>query len=665
MATGVNVKMGVSGVAQFKRDINVSKESMKTLKAQMELTEEQFKATGDSQTYMKDKAELLNVKMKTQKGIIENAKKALEEMNKNGVDKSSKAFQDMQRAMIDAQTELVKTEGEMNNLSEDAAGAEKSTQDMNTQLKAIGKGVSWQNVSDGLGKITDGLEKAAKKAWKLGKTMVNYVLGAGSWADELKTESARTGISVEDLQRMQKTAQQIDTDVDTIIAARKKMQKAATTKGGKKTIEETLGLSLNGQSAEDLFWEVGEALLGMGESFDKEAAAQQIFGKGWNDLLPLFQAGREEYDKMNDSWSVISQEQIDSLGKMDDEYQKMISEFDTLKMTALSEFAEPMAVVLEEINGLLAQFTEWLKSDEAKQFVQDVVKGIQDALDWIIENKDGVVTALGAIGTAFAGMKIATFAANVKKVVDGFNTLWQGANKPLPSIPGGGTSGAASGASSAATAATGGGLKAALGNAWTSAGGASALIPGLVALAAIAPAEIARGNDEARWKAQQERWSAAAEKLTGGDREFVQAAAKSMTDVYRPTGDAFKYLMGLNDRTDLQKMQLHNMVGSDTWSQLMSFWQTGGENMADFQITQLFNNVADAYDAMLTKTEENTKAQEKADTEAANAVKQMPSEVENAIKNGMKDIRIYLDGNEITAVVSSRIAADIEARVNP
>ena len=664
MATGVNVKMGVSGVAQFKRDINTSKESMKTLKKQMELTEAQFKATGDSQTYMKDKAELLNVKMKTQKQIIENAKKALDDMSKNGVDKSSKAFQDMQRAMIDAQTELVKTEGELNNLSEDATGAEKSAEGMNTQLEKIGKGISWQNVSDGLGKITDGLEKAAKKAWKLGQTLVNNVLGAGSWADELKTTAAQYEITPEELQRMQKTANLIDTDVDAILSAQQKMRKSATSAGGKKAIEETLGLSLHGQSADDLFWEVGEALLGMDDAFDKEAAAQQIFGKGWRELLPLFQAGREEYEKTNAAWTVVSQEQIDSLGKMDDEYQKLTAEFETLKNTALAEFAEPMAKVMEEINGLLAQFTEWLKSEEGKQFVENVAKGVQDALNWVIENKDGVVTALGAIGTAFAGIEIATFATNIKKVVDGFNTLWQGANKPLPSIPGGGTSGAATGGT-AASAAAGGGLKAALGNAWTSAGGASALIPGLVALAAIAPAEIARGNDEARWKAQQERWSAAAEKLTGGDREFVQAAAKSMTDVYRPTGDAFKYLMGLNDRTDLQKMQLHNMVGSDTWSQLMSFWQTGGENMADFQITQLFNDVADAYDAMLTKTEENTRNQEKADTEAANAVKAMPSEVENAIKNGMKDIRIYLDGNEITAVVSSRIAADIEARVNP
>ena len=45
MASGVNVKMGVSGVAQFKQSINQAKQSVKTLDAQIALSENSSKRT--------------------------------------------------------------------------------------------------------------------------------------------------------------------------------------------------------------------------------------------------------------------------------------------------------------------------------------------------------------------------------------------------------------------------------------------------------------------------------------------------------------------------------------------------------------------------------------------------------------------------------------------
>ena len=59
MASGVNVKMGVTGVAQFKQNINQAKQTVKTLDAQLALSEKQFKANGDAESYMTEKSELL------------------------------------------------------------------------------------------------------------------------------------------------------------------------------------------------------------------------------------------------------------------------------------------------------------------------------------------------------------------------------------------------------------------------------------------------------------------------------------------------------------------------------------------------------------------------------------------------------------------------------
>ena len=48
MAGGVNVKMGVSGVAQFKQAMKQAQTSVKTLDAELKLNEKQFQATGDN-----------------------------------------------------------------------------------------------------------------------------------------------------------------------------------------------------------------------------------------------------------------------------------------------------------------------------------------------------------------------------------------------------------------------------------------------------------------------------------------------------------------------------------------------------------------------------------------------------------------------------------------
>jgi threonine dehydratase len=73
MATGVNVKMGVEGISQFKNNMNQARQAVKTLDAQLALSEKQFKASGDAESYMTEKTELLKAKLEQQKTVAEGA----------------------------------------------------------------------------------------------------------------------------------------------------------------------------------------------------------------------------------------------------------------------------------------------------------------------------------------------------------------------------------------------------------------------------------------------------------------------------------------------------------------------------------------------------------------------------------------------------------------
>ena len=382
---GVSVQMGVSGVSAFKKGINESKAAVKTFDEALKMNEAQLKATGDAEVYLENKSKILAQQMKAQQQVVKQAEAALEAMKRNGVSASSTEFQRMQQQVMQARSKLMEISASMK-------GAEGNARDLGTEVGKIGKGVAWDNVAEGIGKITSQLESGARAAINFGKRLINSAKGSTGLADEILTTVAQyedMGLTADSYQRMTKVAEFIDTPVDAILTARSRMNKALAGDKGKKSLEEVLGISLEGQTSADLFWETGEALMSLGESFDKESAAQTLFGRSWRELRPLFKTGREEYERMLSEQTVLTDEQIDKLGKADDAIKS----------------------VEQEIQQLKAQF--WAESADT----------ITDVLGWVVENKDPVVAALGAIGIAFGGLKITEMAANIGKVVSGLKEL--------------------------------------------------------------------------------------------------------------------------------------------------------------------------------------------------------------------------------------------------
>jgi len=456
MATGgVNIKMGVTGVAQFKQSISQAKQNLKTLDAQLQLTEKQYKATGDAETYMQQKSEQLKAKLEEQKSVAAAAEQALATMTEKGVDKSSKAFQEMIRTLAQAKGDILDTENALNGIETASDNASDGVSEMNAQLANIGSGVNWQNVTEGIGNITAGIGSAITKAWQLGEALVNATLGAGSWADELATTSAQYedtlkafgggDSATEALQRMRKTARLIDTDVDTILSAQDKLKKNREGKGKEfMGALAYLGIDPDGMSDLDLFWKAGQAIKQLGDEEDKVSYAQQLFGKSWRELLPLFKAGRTEYEKTYDSWNVVEDNQLDALGKMDDQYVKMTEAWETFKMEMLSAFSGPLTEGMTAITGLFEELNKYLDTPEGKAMLQQigdtisslitdltkidpaevvgglksVIDGITEAFKWIDTNKDLVVAAMGTIVAGWAALKITGGALEVLKIIN-------------------------------------------------------------------------------------------------------------------------------------------------------------------------------------------------------------------------------------------------------
>lgn len=675
--SGVNVKMAVEGVAQFKSSMREAQASVKTLDQALKLNEAQFRETGDAEEYLSNKAGLLKDKMGAQQTVINETKKALETMRTQGISPASSKYQEMQQKMLAAETKMSDMRTELNKTKDGMIDTKSSTEDMNKELQNIGQGVAWGNIADGLGKITAGMEAAAKKAVQLGKQIVNASRDSSQWADDLITRSTQYGVSTEELQKMENVSKFIDTEVDTILAARQRMNKNIGS-GNKNALEALgfLGVGTGGKP-EDTFWAIGEALMKVTDETEQEAKANAIFGKSWRDLVPLFQAGRSEYEQMMAEQNVLTDDQVQSLGKLDDAYNKVENQINAIKQSFWASLAPALTEATAAFAGLVDKFNAFLQSDAGKEAIPNVVNKITEALGWISEHSSEVVTGLEVIGAAFAALKIAEFAASLMQVVSGFKTIGL--------VGGGAKAAGAAGGLGTTIPGLGRGAGGAV-QTLIKGGGASALVPAGVAAVAVAPAVIAQKYDDDRWIEQQnKRLKKAQEIAEKGDTvtaELIERSAYALGPSQNskgeyarnflgfldmnPNSDAEKILMGLGDRQNLERAKMASVLngaytsqGNNTWNELMRLW--GGEAMDQARLEAILTSVTEAYERMSTAVDDlsgSAISQGHSNSEMTAAIgdmKGLPAAITAAVQSGMRGIHIYIDGATAGGVLAPHI----------
>jgi len=455
----ITTRLSVTGIAQYKAAMKEAQSSVKTLDQELKRNEAQFKATGDKEQYMSQKSQLLEQKLKSQKTVIQQAQAALKQLQQNGVQPTDAAYQRMQQQLVTAQTAMYNTTAEINNLSGAQQTAASSADQLTASVNGISKKVSLDAVIGGIDKITTGLESAAKKAVQLGETIWNEIMDSAQWADDTATQAMINGMSIDEYQRVKNVADTWgETSVEAIMAARKRVQKNLSDMSD--DVKDTLGsLGVSpyevmggkyGETGElrdweSIFWDVGDALLHMEDGYKREEYAQQIFGRKWDELIPMFQMGRDAYQEALDSQDTVSEDSVQSLAELNDTVTQVQQKFETLKNEVIGQVAPAFTAAADVISQLLGNLNEFLKTEEGQQMLDNlsttvsglfedlatidpaqVVDGfvgvfntIVDGLEWLVDNKDSVIGALKGIVIGWAGLKLTGGALQVLQLVNG------------------------------------------------------------------------------------------------------------------------------------------------------------------------------------------------------------------------------------------------------
>lgn len=372
------------------------------------------KSLKDTQSVLKDvnkllkmdpgNVELLTQKQKALKNAIADTKTRLQQLKdaQSGVAKGTPEWDALQREIIDTEQKLKSLEKEQRQFG---SVAKQVLNAAGKSMQAFGKKV------EDAGKKMQPISRAATAALTAVGGLAYKSITA---ADDLNTLSKQTGISTDELQKMQYAADLVDVSVDDITGALKKLKPKITEDNAALAALGVATTNADGslRSATDVFYDSLNALSQIANETERDQVAMELFGRGADSLAGIIDDGGKalkDYGKeAEDLGLILDGDTLDSLNKMNDTIDKT-------KATVGASFAEfgataatVLAPALEKVAGIIGTVTEKLRNLTPEQ-TETIMKIL------------GVVAAIAPV--LIIGGKIIKLVGTVTSVLSGLNPV--------------------------------------------------------------------------------------------------------------------------------------------------------------------------------------------------------------------------------------------------
>lgn len=338
--------------------------------------------------------ELLTQKQKNLKNAIEATKERLETLKdaQKGVAEGSAEWDNLQREIIATEQSLDGLQREYKNFGSVAA----------QQIKAAG-----QAMKDFGGKVEEAGDKfkgISTAAGGIATALVGLGYKAVTSADDLATLAQQTGLSVEELQKMQYATDFVDVSLDDMTSALKKTKSAMT---GHDELWESLGISVkdadgNMRDASAVFYESLDALSKIENETERDQKAMELFGKSADQLAGIIDDGgkglKEYGEEAEELGIVLGKDTVDGLAELN-------SELDRVKKLAAGSLgklgatvAKSLAPALQKVSGLMDKVSEKL-SKLTPQQTETILKivGIVAAIAPALKVGGKLIKVIGSV----------------------------------------------------------------------------------------------------------------------------------------------------------------------------------------------------------------------------------------------------------------------------
>lgn len=342
--------------------------------------------------------DLLNQKQKNLQTAIKATKDRLAELKQaqSQFAKGSAEWDAIGREISATEQDLKKLEGEYRSFG---SVAKQVVQAVGKQMQDLGKkitaaGQKFQPVSRAAAAVVTGMGA-------LGMSAINT-------ADDLETLSKQTGLSTDEIQKMQYASELVDVSLDSITGALKKMKPKMT--DSNETFAK-LGVSIrdadgNMRSATDVFYDSLTALSQIENETERDQVAMELFGKGADELAGIIDDGGQalkDYGKeAEDLGLIMGGDELEALSAINDQVVQLKNQFKGSALKLGAKIAEAAAPIVEKLAAGLEKVAAWfdkLTPQQAEMALK--IAAVVAAIAPVMMIIGKLVTGIGGLISAF------------------------------------------------------------------------------------------------------------------------------------------------------------------------------------------------------------------------------------------------------------------------
>lgn len=447
MGYNIGAIISIGGDKEYQRALQGIRSAMTYVKAEANAVTSAFDKNDKSIGALTTKNKALGAALDLQKKAVDEAKAALSRLDAQGIDPSSEAYQKMTANLNNAQAEFNRTSNEiksnehaMAQLNEQAKT--EKLQKFKDALKGIGE-IAGKAVVVGLKTTAAAMAAIGTAAVAAGTALWKNGTNAGEFADDLLTLSAQTGLTVQELQELQYASRFVDVEVTSLAKGMSKtvsaMRESAT--AGRDYIEAAGGIKIamkgaNGEtkSTRAVFYEAIDALGAITDETMREVAAQDLFGKSYQDLMPLIKAGSGALNKYAEearaAGLILSNEMVAKLGEFDDVMQRTEAQTEGIGRQLAVTFLPGLQKVGTGISEFLSIVTNALQNGiqpgDVKTIGTWISEKLVEGLKTIKQYLPEVISLISGLLTEVVGVVVAALPEILPVLMDGAFQLIQG-----------------------------------------------------------------------------------------------------------------------------------------------------------------------------------------------------------------------------------------------
>lgn len=451
----VGLKIEIDGEKEYKQAINEINKGNQVLASELKLVSEQFKGNEDSIEALNAKGDVLRRQLQQQEDKVKTLRAALQNAATQ-YGEADKRTQEWQVQLNNAETQEIKlrraldeTNKEIEQQGSDSQAAGQKMATLGDQVAGIadkfglrlpesikgaldhvdgfstGTIAAMGAAAAGIGAVTraiDGIKAGIQAVQKLNDMTIEQ----GHWADDLLTKSAQTGLGTDLLQQLDYASKFLDFEgIDSsLVKLTSSMDSARDGAEKQAAAFQALGVSVtdtdgNLRNNWDTFKDVIDALGTVENATERDALANDLFGKSYSDLKPLIDAGTDSLQELMDAavenGYVLDESQVQKLGEVDDAYQEYQTQIEAVKKKLAVEFAPVSMEVMQTFGDLATQAGEKLAESGILEKLGDFIEPLGEIGSAVLNLADSVLPvltdALGVLADAFswATDKVATF----------------------------------------------------------------------------------------------------------------------------------------------------------------------------------------------------------------------------------------------------------------